>query len=140
MDTSTRERVLKEALSWQGTPWRHQGRLKDVGIDCAMYLCEVFYQAGLVPYIDPRPYPADWHFHRSDEKFLQWLEQYGDLVEVPEPADVAVFKFGHCFAHGAIVIEWPLVIHSYNHVGVRTQDATEGRLAGREVKFYRVRS
>lgn len=140
MDSSSRERVLAEAKTWDGTPWHHQGRIKGVGVDCAMFLCEVFERAGLVPHIDPRPYPADWHFHRDEERFLGWVAVYGEEVAQPEPGDVAVFKFGRCFSHGAIVLDWPNVIHSYTHVGVREQSANEGRLAGRDIKFYRIKS
>lgn len=140
MDSSSRDRILTEALSWIGTPWHHQGRIKGVGVDCAMFLCEVYERAGLVPHIDPRPYSQDWHFHRSEEKFLSWVTDYGEEINTPEPGCVAIFKFGRCFSHGAIVTNWPMVIHSYTYVGVREQDSTQGKLADREVKFYRVKS
>jgi len=140
VDSSTRNSVLSEARTWIGTPWHHQGALKWVGVDCARYLCEVFHNAGLTPEIDPRPYPADWHFHRDEERFLGWLSEYAEEVDSPEPGDVAVFKFGRCFSHGAIVTAWPNVIHAYMGDGVREQDATTGRLSGRAVKFYRVRT
>ncbi len=140
MDSDARNRVLSEARAWLGTPWHHQGAIKGVGVDCARLLCEVYHNAGLTPEIDPRPYPADWHFHRDEERFLGWLTDYADEVATPEPGDVVVFKFGRCFAHGGIVTAWPLVIHSYNQVGVREQDASTGRLAGRQVKFFMVKT
>lgn len=140
MDTGARDRVLSEARDWLGTPWHHQGALKSVGVDCARLLCEVYHNAGLIPAIDPRPYPADWHFHRDEERFIGWLADYAEEVDSPEPGDVAVFKFGRCFSHGAIVIDWPLIIHAYMGDGVREQDATTGRLSGRPTKFFRIRT
>lgn len=140
MDTSARDRVLTEALSWQGTPWHHQGRVKGVGVDCLMFLAEVYERAGVIPHADPGNYARDWHMHRSDELFMGGVLAYADEVETPEPGDVAIFKFGRCYAHGAIVVDWPTVIHSYNHVGVRLQEATEGILANRPVKFFRVKT
>lgn len=103
-----------------------------------MFLCEVYFRAGLLPFIDARPYPADWHFHQDGERFLEWLGRYASEVDSPEPGDVAVFRFGRCFSHGSIVLDWPMVIHAYLGEGVREQDATTGRLSGRAVKFYRV--
>lgn len=70
MDTSARDRVLTEALSWQGTPWHHQGRVKGVGVDCLMFLAEVYERAGVIPHADPGNYARDWHMHRSDELFM----------------------------------------------------------------------
>ena len=84
--------------------------------------------------------PPDWHFHRDEERFLGWLLPYADEVAQPDPGDVVVFRFGRCYAHGGIVVAWPLIIHSYNQVGVREQDASAGKLAGRPVKFYRVKT
>lgn len=139
MDSKTRNRVLDEAETWLGTKWHHQGRIKNVGVDCAMFLCEVYEAVGLTPHIDPRPYPADWHFHRDDERFLHWLEQYADEVQAPQAGDIAIFKFGRTFSHGSIVKIWPVVLHCYVHEYVREQSATEGRLEDRDVKFYSIK-
>lgn len=139
MDSSTRNRVLAEASTWQGTPWHHQGGIKGVGVDCAFFLVRVFHAVGLIPDIDPRPYPPDWHFHQDGERFLEWVKQFADEVETPEPGDVAMFKFGRCYAHGSIVIEWPLLIHSQIGQCVREQTADGGYLAGRKVRFFRLR-
>ena len=38
-------------------------------------------------------------------------------VETPEPGDMAVWKIGRAYAHGAIVVGWPLVIHAYQPEG-----------------------
>ncbi len=80
LDSGTRSGVLTEARKWIGTPWHHQGRINGVGVDCAMFLCEVYFRAGLLPFIDPRPYPADWHFHQDGERFLEWLGRYASEV------------------------------------------------------------
>lgn len=55
------------------------------------------------------------------------------------PADFIVFKFGRTFSHGAIVVEWPLIIHAYIPHGVTLTDAsTDGQLIGREYKVYKI--
>lgn len=106
--------VVAEARTWLRTPYHHQGRVKGAGVDCAMLLCDVYYRCGLIPFIDPRPYPPDWYLHRSEERYLGWVEKFAQPLEsVPLPGDLVVWRFGRCFAHGAIVQEWPLVIHAY---------------------------
>lgn len=128
--------VLAEARSWLRTPYHHMGKVKGVGVDCAQILIAVYHAAGLIPDIDPGYYPPDWALHRGDEVYLSWLEKYGRLVDVAQPGDVAVWKFGRCFSHGAIVLEWPQIIHSYRTEGCVIGHGDQGDLAGREVKFY----
>jgi NlpC/P60 family putative phage cell wall peptidase len=130
---------VTEARTWLGTPYHHQGRVRGVGTDCAMLLAEVYHAAGLIPYIDPRPYPQDWHLHRGEERYLGWLERYADQVDSPQPGDVALYRFGRTRSHGAIVVEWPTIIHAYIGQGVVLADGTKGDLAGRLTGFWRVR-
>ena len=70
--------------------------------------------------------------------------KYTDEVAVPQKGDVAMWQFGKCFAHGAIVVEWPMIIHAYRHEGkVTRSDASKGRLAfngekPRKVRFFSI--
>ena len=34
--------AVQEALTWLGTPYHHQGRVKGVGVDCGTLICEVY--------------------------------------------------------------------------------------------------
>jgi cell wall-associated NlpC family hydrolase len=131
-----RDEVLREAYTWLATPYHHQGRVKGAGVDCAMLLIEVYHHCGLIPDIDPTPYPPDWHFHQDEERYLGWVKQYAQPVDVPAPGDIAVFQFGRCVSHGAIVVAWPLIIHSYLNEGCVLADATQGQMAGRVRGFY----
>ncbi len=135
----TRDNVLREARSWLGTPYHHQGRVKGAGVDCAMILIEVYHACGLMPNIDPTPYPQDWHFHRNDERYLGWVKDYAEEVETPLPGDVVLFKFARCVSHGGIVLDWPNIIHSYIGQGVVYADATSGPLGKRLAGFWRVK-
>ena len=134
---AARAAVVSEAETWLRTPYHHRAHLKGVGVDCAWLLIEVFAACGHVDRFDPGEYPIDWMMHRDEERYLFWVEQYGRRIEHPQPGDVAVWKFGRSFSHGAIVAEWPLVIHAFRRDGmVLYADATQGDLAGREVRFY----
>lgn len=135
---TTRAAVVDEARTWLLTPYHHQGRVKGAGVDCAMLLIEVYRACGLIPDIDPRPYPPDWHLHRDEERYLGWVMRYAQKIEEPRPGDIALFQFGRCVSHGAIVVEWPAIIHSYINEGCVLADGTQGVMAGRVRSFYSI--
>ena len=132
-----RASVLDEARGWLRTPYHHMGRVKGGGTDCLALLAEVYERAGVVPHIDVPFYPPDWNLHRDIERYLEGLMQYAREVEGPaRKGDVALFKFGRCFAHGAIVVAWPRLIHAWWNAGVVYGDANQPPLAGRQVRFF----
>jgi NlpC/P60 family putative phage cell wall peptidase len=132
-----RQAVINEAVSWIGTPFHHAARVKGAGVDCLMLLAEVYERAGVASHIEPPFYVPDWHLHRDAERYLEGLLRYARSVAgPPRPGDVALFKFGRTFSHGAIVTEWPQVIHAYWAVGVVWGDATLYPLKDRPVRFF----
>lgn len=133
-------RISAEAQSWMGTPYHHAARIKLVAVDCAQLLIGVYCdELGVIPHPEVEEYPADWMLHRSEERFLAVLQTCAREVEVPEQGDVAIWMWGKCFAHAAIVIQWPIVVHADIRVGkVTLADATQGRFADRPVRFFRV--
>lgn len=148
MDT-WRTAVLDEAKTWLGTRWHHNARVKGAGVDCGQFIIASYINAGLVPHFETGQYPPDWMLHQDGERYLGWVEQYLDPVEAPQPADVVAWRYGKCFSHGAIVVQWPLVIHAYRRErAVVYGDATKGDLsrehlpqggsAPREVRFYSI--
>lgn len=139
---TTREQIVAEARSWLKTPYHHQARVKGAGVDCAQILIAIFAAVGLLESFEPEEYPMDWMLHRSEERFRDLVRKYGDQVELEAagPGDVALYHVGRCFAHGAVVIDWPLVIHADSRVGAVTlAEGDQGWLAGRAVEFYRIR-
>lgn len=141
MITTLQNKVLAEARTWMGTPWHHEGAIKGAGVDCAMLLVKVFSAAGAIAEFDPRPYPIDHMMHSGDERFLGWLEKHADPVTTdhPQPADVLVYRVGRCFSHGAIVTEWPYIIHAFrDERAVVISRFDVGRLASRRFKIMRM--
>ncbi|MBV9861880.1 MAG: hydrolase [Alphaproteobacteria bacterium] len=136
-DSSGRAAVLREAHRWLGTPYHHRGRVAGGGVDCLMLLAEVYERAGIISHAEPMHYPPDWHMHRDAERYLDGIRRYArEVGGPPRPADVAVFRFGRTFSHGAIVTAWPRVIHAFVRTGVVFGDAAKVPLAGRAVKFF----
>ena len=75
--------------------------------------------------------------HRDAERYMEGLLQYAHEIDgPPEPGDVALFRFGRCYSHGAIVVEWPRLIHAYWDVGRRLGKRRAGAAARPPVRFF----
>ncbi len=137
-EADSRARVVAEARKWIRTPYHHGGDVRGVGVDCAMLLVRVYVDLGLLPWFDPRPYPRDWHLHRSEERYLGFILDRARAVEEPEPGDIAIWRFGRTFSHAGIVSAWPRVIHAYARSRcVEECDASvAGELAKRPRAFF----
>jgi cell wall-associated NlpC family hydrolase len=144
-----RAAVVAEAQSWIGTPFHHAARVKGAGVDCLMLLAEVYERAGVVGHVDPGFYVPDWHLHRDAERYIEGLLHYAREIERspqsgdgppqgphPLPGDIALFRFGRTFSHGAIVTQWPRLVHAYWSIGVVWGDATLHPLKDRDVRFF----
>lgn len=108
-----REAVVAEAKSWLRTPYHPMAKVKGQGVDCGQFLIAVFENVGLIPPTDTGFYVPDWHFHRDDERYLGFVEKFAAAFPGPPlPGDIVLYKFGRVVSHGAIVIEWPQIIHA----------------------------
>jgi cell wall-associated NlpC family hydrolase len=120
IEAAQRAAVVAEARSWIGTPYHNCADIKGAGVDCGMLLVRVFVDTGLCDPFEPRPYPADWHLHRSEERYLGFVfDRCAELDvaagETPQPGDVIVFLYGRCYSHGGIITRGhPLTfVHAY---------------------------
>lgn len=143
MTDAQRAAVLAEAQRWLRTPWRHGARVRGAGVDCARLLQAVYVGAGIVADFPLDAYPPDWMLHRDEERFLAIVAAHMDEVASPLPGDVALWKYGRTYSHGAIVVDWPRVIHAHRPERmVAWGDAGQGtlrRMAGdvdRPVRFF----
>ena len=124
---ATRQQVADEARSWIGTRYHHAGRIKvkrdaagaivDAGgVDCATLVACVYEAVGLIPVIDVPHYPPDWHQHRKAERYLSTVLEHATEIDVANAqiGDLLLFRFGHVYAHGAIVVDpgWPYAVHA----------------------------
>lgn len=132
-----RATVVKEALAWCGTPYRHQADVKGAGCDCGMLLVRVFVDTGLAAPFDPRPYANDWFLHQGAERYLGFVLDRAAQVEKPLFGDVVVFRHGRTYSHGGIVVSWPMIVHASGPVGfVVLEDVEKSDFAGKERRFY----
>lgn len=98
-----RSKIIAEARSWIGTPYHNCADIKGVGCDCGMLLVRVFVDLKLIEPFDPRPYTADWHLHRGEERYLDALLSRAVKVDAPQAGDVMLFRVGRCYSHGGVV-------------------------------------
>jgi cell wall-associated NlpC family hydrolase len=141
-ETCTRAAVVAEARRWLRTPYHHAAQVLGAGVDCAMLPAAVYRAAGLIPDVPVGHYPPDWHLHRQNgvevaERYLEIVARHAREVPAPTgPGDFVLYRWGRAFAHGAIIVAWPRIIHAAIHVGVTEDDGDSGPLAGRERKFF----
>jgi cell wall-associated NlpC family hydrolase len=109
-----RAAVVAEAMTWLGTPWRHRGRVRGAGVDCAQFVIKAYAGAGLIDDFDTGEYPRDWHIHRDEERFLTFVPRFAREITEDEvgPGDLVLCKIGRVFSHGVIVVVWPQGIHA----------------------------
>jgi cell wall-associated NlpC family hydrolase len=118
----TRQQIIDEARSWEGTPWRHQGRLKGIACDCVGFIIKVPVALGLYPAnFDVPPYPRT----PDPKMMLDLLNAYMDRVEPADlrrQGDVLWLAPNHLPQHVAIYITdrgYPTMIHAIDeHRGV----------------------
>lgn len=117
--SATRDDVVREALTWEGTPFHDVAGVKGVGCDCAHLLIRVFSAVGLIKNFDPH-YKPQWFMHRERPLFLEQLAAQGAQQvdsENVSAGDVLMYKFGRHAAHAAIVVDANTIIHAYKPVG-----------------------
>lgn len=114
MSIEQRAAVVAEVKTWLGTPYHHMGRIKGGGVDCATLIIEVYSAAGVIQNFETEYYPQDWMLHRDMERYMGTAEMRGavEFAGPPKPGDLLLVKFGRCFSHGAVVIDWPLCFHA----------------------------
>lgn len=142
MSPDKAQQVVAEAQSWVGTPYHPHAQVKGVGVDCAQLLIGVYTATGLIPLVEVGEYSTQWHLHRAEELFLGWVERYAD--QVPEadvqPGDVVLYRFGRTYSHGAVVVQWPMIVHAWQRSrAVILDNGADGLCAGRTRAFYRIR-
>lgn len=131
--------IVSEALSWLNTPYHPHGRVKGVGVDCAMLLAEVYERAGTIPRVDPGHYSPQFGLHRSEEVFKGFVETYGTEIDVPEPGACVLFRYGRCYSHGAVMVSDTEFVHASLPVRMVCLGALgDAEVSKRETKFYRV--
>lgn len=118
-----RSKVVDEARSWLGTPYHLNSAIKGVGIDCATLLLGVYSACGVIDAeVQHGETSQSWFLATDKEKYLfralrhahKTIEGvcYPSMEAKPGNAVLLRMKNSAVYNHGAIVTEWPKIIHA----------------------------
>ncbi len=86
------------------------------------------------------PYSHQWHLHRSEERYLDWVERFGREVarDEAQAGDFLVWRFGRTYSHGGILIDDRRIVHAYGQAGkvILDDSLTQAELKNRPVKAF----
>lgn len=140
MTPEQRIAVVAEARSWLRTPYHDHGRVKGAGADCAMLPLDVYATVLGITMPPPPRYVQQWNLHRTEELYLDYVRSVPGIREIAETevqsGDFVLFHIGRAFAHGAIVVSWPSIVHSVNPQGVMLDDAAQNPWTGRRKRIF----
>ncbi|WP_270956477.1 NlpC/P60 family protein [Burkholderia pseudomallei] len=105
----TRQQFVDETRTWLGTPYRHQGRLKGVAVDCAGLVIGVAKALGLCP----SDYDVDGYSRRPDGTLAPICDSMMDRTPVGREGDVVLFHWEREPMHLGILTAPRTVIHAY---------------------------
>ena len=108
-----RQRVVRIAREWLGTPYQHGARIKGVCCDCT-FPAEVYREAGLIRPMKIEPYCSNAHLHRASSQYLIQVRKIARETDAPGPGDLAMFFIARDFSHSGVITDagWPWVIHA----------------------------
>jgi NlpC/P60 family putative phage cell wall peptidase len=128
IQSGMQQRVVTEALTWLGTPYRHQASLKGVGCDCLGLVRGVWRALyGTEPEAMPA-YTPDWAEARGEETLADAASRHMAVVTIEGAAagDVLLFRWRANLPakHAAIVVSGslsdaaPRFIHAHQGAAV----------------------
>ena len=134
-----RATIVAEGRTWEGTPY-HSGSaaLKGVACSCGSFILATYQHFGMVGAVVVPHFSADFCRHTDSENYLRLVQQHLREVETPLPGDMAVFRLERVFAHAALILDWPLILHVCRR-GMRVSLADahqEPLLRRRQVRFF----
>lgn len=135
---TTRQEIVDEARTWLDTPYRHQGRVKGVGVDCGGYLECIVEHFDLLPDYTANPIRADYG-RLPDGGLERVLDKH--LLIIPknerQMADIVLMGWAVLPSHLAIFTSPDFVIHSFAPRKKVLEMRFEGYLERASKKYYR---
>lgn len=133
----TRQDIVDEARKWIGTPWQHQARVKDVGVDCAGLCIGVGRELGLLT-LDQ---DVQGYGREPDGSLLKVADTFANRVGDPLPGDVVVIAFEGRPMHFGILATTQdgadSLIHAYARMRKVIEHSLDDQWRARIVAAYR---
>lgn len=108
----TKTAIVEEAKTWMGTPFKHQGRIKGLGVDCVGLIIGVAHTFQLTDF--------DYtHYTHQPDGFLmrQLLDQHLQSISIQaaKAGDIVLMRFETQPQHVGILSHYG-IIHAYAQV------------------------
>ncbi|MCE5185070.1 MAG: NlpC/P60 family protein [Planctomycetaceae bacterium] len=117
MSQALKKSIAENAVTWKGVVYQHRGYTRG-GCDCTGLLIGILQELGFVRDYQLRKYPMDWNLHAGAGNYIvDELSKFAAPVTLPQPGDIALFRFGRCIAHVGIVLGKGTFIHSHINAG-----------------------
>lgn len=122
--------IVFEARTWIGTPFKHQGRIKGLGVDCVGLII------GIAHFFNLTDFDYTNYSHVPDGFLLrQLLDQHLHAILIPEAkaGDIVLMRFEAQPQHVGILSDYG-IIHAYAQVRRcvehRLDDLWQSRIVG----------
>ena len=100
MKLTTGEMIADAAKKWIGTPYQNNTMVHGVGVDCSYLLVAAVVDSGLMKRdeLEIENYSNEWHLHRSEEKYLKYVQKVADEVPIDDIriGDFLLYQYGRC--------------------------------------------
>lgn len=125
---------VEAARKMVGTPFAHQGRQPDVGLDCVGLIFCSAWSAGLdLENVNGYGRAPDGQWVRTV------LAEYCDEIAEPESGDIVLFAIQRGHSQHCGIVDGPHVIHAYGSKGRVVRHRLEGAWSRRVDSYWRLR-
>jgi cell wall-associated NlpC family hydrolase len=136
----TREDVIAAAKEVEGTPFKHQGRIPGLGMDCAGVLVHCFQRLGL-PHEDAQGYPRN-PFDGQLERILDGQPSLRRIAKAEmDRGDVLCMRISSAPQHIALYLGLidghPYILHGSSEHGKVATHRLDALWGARIVRVYR---
>lgn len=116
-ERNMRREAVAEALSWVGTPYRHQASAKGLGCDCLGLVRGVWRALYGAEPEAPGPYASDWAEAGGNDRLLDAARRHCREIALADmaPGDILLFRWRrHLPAkHAGILTASSRFVHAY---------------------------
>jgi len=131
----TVDEIIGAARECLGTPFKHQGRIVGLALDCAGVIVHTCERLGITV-----EQPAAYGRLPHDAMLEFWADKQSFLcpVAIPKAGDILLMRFTGDPQHVA-VFTGENIIHAYEEIGRTVEHRLDARWKKRIVKAYRFR-
>jgi len=128
--------IIAAARECVGTPFRHQGRLPKIGLDCAGLVIHAARALGL-PVVDFKGYP-DRPFNGMLKRMLDSQTCIREIYTIDiQPGDLLLMRVNRDPQHLAIASENNYIIHTFQEIGKVAEHSIDLFARAKIVAAYR---